>query len=112
YNAILNDSKIQTSIKNASDTIDKIHQTTNIKFNAFLYNLPTTPSKNPDYYVNREKVTVEGGIKLGHFNNIADSNNFVVIIVYSNSNNQTKFCLVFSPNFDKELKEQLDNEFK
>jgi len=112
YNAILSDKKIQTSIKNASDTIDKIYKTTNIKFNAFLYNLPTTPSKNPDYYVNCEENTVAGGIKLGHFNNIANSNNFVVIIVYSNSSNKTKFRLIYSPNFDGILKKQLDNEFK
>jgi hypothetical protein len=112
YNAILNDEKIKLSMENASDTIDKIYKTTNIKFNAFLYNLPTTPSKNPEYYVDCEEKTVAGGIKLGHFNSISNSDNFVVIIVYSDSNNKTRFRLVYSPKFDAILKNKLDAEFK
>jgi len=112
YNAILNDEKIKTSMKNASDTIDKIYKTTNIKFNAFLYNLPTTPSKNPEYYVDCEEKTVAGGIKLGHFNSISNSDNFVVIIVYSDNSYKTKFRLVYSPKFDSTLKNKLDSEFK
>jgi hypothetical protein len=99
-------------MENASDTIDKIYKTTNIKFNAFLYNLPTTPSKNPEYYVDCEEKTVAGGIKLGHFNSISNSDNFVVIIVYSDSNNKTRFRLVYSPKFDAILKNKLDAEFK
>lgn len=112
YHAILNDGKIKISMKNASDTIDKIYKTTNIKFNAFLYNLPTTPSKNPEYYVDCEEKTVAGGIKLGHFNSISNSDNFVVIIVYSDSSKKTKFRLVYSPKFDATLKNKLDAEFK
>jgi len=112
YHAILNDEKIKISMKNASDTIDKIYKTTNIKFNAFLYNLPTAPSKNPEYYVDCEEKTVAGGIKLGHFNSISNSDNFVVIIVYSDSSNKTKFRLVYSPKFDATLKNKLDTEFK
>jgi len=112
YHAILNDEKIKISMKNASDTIDKIYKTTNIKFNAFLYNLPTAPSKNPEYYVDCEEKTVAGGIKLGHFNSISNSDNFVVIIVYSDSSYKTKFRLVYSPKFDATLKNKLDTEFK
>lgn len=112
YNDILGDEKIKLSMVNASDTIDKIYKTTNIKFNAFLYNLPTTPSKNPEYYVNCEEETVSGGIKLGHFNNISNSDNFVVIIVYTDSTNKTRFRLVYSPKFDTILKKKLDAEFK
>lgn len=112
YNAILKDEKIKVSMKNASDIIDKIYKTTTIKFNAFLYNLPTTPSKNPEYYVDCEEKTVAGGIKLGHFNSISNSDNFIVIIVYSDSANKTRFRLVYSPKFDITLKNKLDAEFK
>jgi hypothetical protein len=112
YNDILNDEKIKISMKNASDIIDNIYKTTNIKFNAFLYNLPTTPSKDPEYYVDCEEKTVSGGIQLGHFNDISNSDNFVVIIVYSDSNNKTKFRLIYSPKFDITLRKKLDSEFK
>lgn len=112
YNAFLNDEKIKVSMKNASYIIDQIYKATTIKFNAFLYNFPTTPKKNPEYYVDCEEKTVTGGIKLGHFNSISNSDNFVVIIVYSDSTNKTRFRLVYSPKFNITLKNKLDAEFK
>lgn len=112
YNAILSDDKIKISLKNAGDIIDSLYKETNIKFNAFLYNLPTTQSKNPEYYVDCEEKKVVGGIELGHFNNISNLDNFVVIIVYLDDNKKTKFRLVYSPKFDRELRNKLDSEFK
>ena len=69
------------------------------------------PNKDPEYYADNEENSVEGGIKRGHFNDIAEHDNFVVIIVYIGNDYKTKFRLVFSDNFDKGLKRQLETEF-
>lgn len=111
YQDILNDSKIQQAMRNAGNLVDKLYKQSNIKFDAFLYNLATNPNKDPEYYADNEENSVEGGIKRGHFNDIAEHDNFVVIIVYIGNDYKTKFRLVFSDNFDKGLKRQLETEF-
>lgn len=111
YQNILSDKKIKQAMQNASETIDRMYNDKSSKFNAFLYNLPTDPSKNPEYYVQRESETVKGGIDLGHFKDIANEKDFVVIIVYVDNQNKTKFELVFSNDFDNLIKEKLISEF-
>jgi hypothetical protein len=111
YQAILSDSKIKRAMKDAGDTIDRAYRGHNTKFDAFLYNLHTTPTKDPDYYADNEEATVRGGIARGHFEDIANEADFVVIIVYTDKTSHTKFRLVFSDSFDLTLKKQLQNEF-
>ena len=111
YQAILSDTKIKQAMKDAGDTIDRAYKNSNVKFDAFLYNLHTTPAKDPDYYADSEEATVQGGIERGHFEDIAYEENFVVIIVYTDTNHTTKFRLVFSEEFEPTLKKQLQNEF-
>lgn len=111
YQAILSDPKIKQAMKDAGDTIDRAYKSSNVKFDAFLYNLHTTPAKDPDYYADSEEATVQGGIDRGHFEDIANEENFVVIIVYTDKTNSTKFRLVFSDSFEPTLKKQLQNEF-
>lgn len=110
YQSILSDPKIKQAMKDAGKTIDKAYKSSNVKFDAFLYNLHTTPEKDPDYYADSEEATVQGGIKRGHFNDIANEENFVVIIVYTDTTHTTRFRLVFSEKFEPSLKEQLQNE--
>ena len=111
YQSILSDPKIKQAMKDASDTIDRAYKTSNIKFDAFLYNLHTTPAKDPDFYADSEEATVQGGVDRGHFEDIANDDNFVVIIVYTDKANSTKFRLVFSDKFEPTLKKQLQTEF-
>lgn len=111
YQSILSDPKIKQAMKNAGGMIDEAYQKVSMKFNAFLYNLSTTPTKDPEYYAKQEVATVTGGIKLGHFNDIANEDDFVVIIVYIDREKNTRFKLVFSDKFDATLKAQLQTEF-
>jgi hypothetical protein len=111
YQSILNDNKIKQALKDAGELIDNAYKKNTIKFDAFLYNLNTNPLKDPDFYADREQVTVKEGVLRGHFKDIANHSDYMVIIVYQNSKNQTKFRLVFSPNFNNMLMYQLKNEF-
>ncbi len=111
YFSLLSDTKIQTAMKNAGKIIDSLCLNNHIKFDAFIYNLPTQPNKDPEYYVKIEYVKVEGAIKLGHFSDVTSEQNFIVIIVYTDIHNKTKFKLVYSPYFDEQLKNKLDLEF-
>jgi hypothetical protein len=111
YQSILNDNKIKQALKDAGELIDNAYKKNTIKFDAFLYNLNTNPLKDPDFYADREEVTVKEGVLRGHFKDIANHSNYMVIIVYQNSKNQTKFRLVFAPNFNNMLMYQLKNEF-
>lgn len=111
YQAILSDPKIKQAMKDAGDSIDRAYKNSNVKFDAFLYNLNTTPTKDPDYYADSEEATVRGGIERGHFEDIAHEESFVVVIVYTDKTNSTKFRLVFSEKFEPALKKQLQNEF-
>ncbi|MEI7667941.1 MAG: hypothetical protein WCI62_03005, partial [Erysipelotrichaceae bacterium] len=111
YQSILSDPKIKQAMLDAGDMIDKAYKKTSTKFNAFLYNLHTTPTKDPDFYADSEETIVQGGIERGHFKDIAYEDSFVVIIVYLDSNNCTKFRLVFSDKFEYKLKKQLQKEF-
>ena len=110
FQAILRDSKIKLAMKNAGKIVDKLHGINNAKFNAFLYNLDTSPSKDPEYYADKEEEMVQGAIARGHFDDIADEESFVVIIVYTNCHNRTKFRLAFSKEFDSALRTQLLRE--
>lgn len=112
YFEILADSKIQTAMKDAGKLIDSLLKTTTIKFDAFIYNLPTVPDKNPDYYVDCEVNKIVGAMEKGHFKKIACHSNYVFVIVYRNELNNTEFKLVYSKDFDAELKKQLDKEFQ
>ncbi len=111
YQSILSDPKIKQAMKDAGDMIDRAYLRSNIKFDAFLYNLHTTPTKDPDYYADSEATIVQGGIDRGHFADIANEESYVVIIVYADKSLRTKFKLVFSNEFDAHLKEQLETEF-
>lgn len=111
YIDLLRDKKIRAAMQNSADIIDELCEVTHTKFNAFIYNFPTDPATDPMYYVNREIGTVEGAINLGHFNPVAYESDFVVIMVYLDQNRKTKFKLMYSPNFNANLKSQLDKEF-
>ena len=111
YQSILSDRKIKHAMKYSSKTIDEETNNNNLKFNAFLYNLQTTPAKDPEYYADSEELIVQGGIERGHFNDIAYEENFVVIIVYTDKANCTKFRLVFSHEFEPNLMNQLQDKF-
>jgi len=111
YLDILRDNKIQKAMELASKKIDDLYNNANIQFDAFIYNYPTVADKDPEFFVNREADTVEHSIKLGHFNNIAFHQSFVIIIVYLDSNYHTKFKLVYSPSFNSDIKRIMDKEF-
>jgi hypothetical protein len=111
YQSILSDRKIQQAMKNASETIDALYKSESKKINAFIYNLQTQPDKDPDFYAESEEIMVKGGIERGHFFDIAHDKNFLVIIVYNDSESHTKFKLIFSNNFDLNLKNKLEKEF-
>lgn len=111
FQGILSDQKIQNAIILTSKKIDFLYKSENIKFDAFVYNLQTTPTKNPQFYLGREAETVHESIKMGHFDDIAYNQSYVVIIVYLDEKSKTKFRLVYSKNFDTNLKIQLDKEF-
>ena len=111
YQSILSDPKIKQAMRDAGTTIDKAYKNSTVKFDAFLYNLHTTPTKDPDYYADSEEAIVQGGIERGHFEDIANEDNFVVIIVYTDKANSTNFRLVFSDKFEPTLKKQLQAEF-
>lgn len=111
FQDLLSDGKIQKAMLLASQKIDELFKASNKQFDAFVYNLHTTPTKNPEFYIDREAQTVKAGMKMGHMEDIAPHESYVVIIVYVNSESQTKFKLVYSDRFDVELKKQLEKEF-
>lgn len=110
YMDLLRDKKIQTAMQNSAKIIDDLCKVDHTKFNAFIYNF-STPTVDPMFYVEREIGTVEEAIKRGHFKQVAYESDFVVIMVYLDQNRKTKFKLMYSPNFNANLKSQLDNEF-
>ncbi|EQB3221282.1 hypothetical protein ACYI3B_000196 [Campylobacter upsaliensis] len=111
YNEILKDSKIKSAMKNSSTIINQMYDGENLQFDALIFNLPTTPSKDPEYYADCKANVILGAIKMGHFNDIVFHKDFVIIIVYLDSRNHTKFKLVFSNDFDKNLQDKLTKEF-
>lgn len=112
YYEFLSDGKIKKAMKDAGDLIDKLLKISTIKFDAFIYNLPTVPDKDPDYYVDCEVDKIIGAMKMGHFTKIAYHSNYVFVIVYRNKKNSTSFKLVYSNNFNSNLKKQLDKDFQ
>ena len=110
YLSIIKDGKIRKAMALASEKIDTLFGKENKKFDAFIYNLNTVPKKEPEFYVSRENETVRQAIDRGHFDDRA-YNDFVVIIVYLTKSRKTGFKLVYSPDFDEELKKQLNKEF-
>ena len=110
YQSILSDKKIRKAMKDSGQIIDGLVKT-NVKFDAFIYNLHTTQTKDPDFYADCEENMVKEGILRGHFDDIAYEKNFLVIIVYIDRLGSTKFKTVFSLDFDSKLKAQLVSEF-
>ncbi|EKY8777980.1 hypothetical protein RDZ95_001080 [Campylobacter upsaliensis] len=111
YNEILKDGKIKSAMKNSSTIINQMYDGENLQFDALIFNLPTTPSKDPEYYADCKANVILGAIKMGHFNDIVFHKDFVIIIVYLDSHNHTKFKLVFSNDFDENLRDKLTKEF-
>lgn len=114
YAEILADRKIKRAMRDAGNLIDELYQARHMNFEAFIYNYELPPQE-PEYYLDREKETVQGAIERGHFNNVANSQNFVVIMVYlvrTRDGMKTKFQLVYSDAFPVELRERLDQEFE
>ncbi|HEC1569673.1 TPA: hypothetical protein R1X71_000652 [Campylobacter upsaliensis] len=111
YNEILKDGKIKSAMKNSSAIINQMYDGENLQFDALIFNLPTTPSKDPEYYADCKVSAILGAIKRGHFNDIVFHKDFVIIIVYLDSHNHTKFKLVFSNDFDENLRDKLTKEF-
>ena len=111
YADILKDNKIKRAMTIASNKINFLYKDLNDQFDAFIYNLSTVPDKDPEFFATREAETVKKSIELGHFNDIAYHDSFVVIIVYMNSESCTKFKLVYSSKFDSMIKEKMDKEF-
>ena len=112
YFELLRDTKIGTAMKDARDLIDQMYKWSNQKFDAFIYNLNTVPQFDPLFYVETEANTIQQAILRGHFKHIAAEENYVIIIVYNDSQNKTGFKLVYSTNFDRNQKSKLDKEFK
>jgi len=108
---IIADPKIKTAMIWTSNMIDDLYKKQNFQFDAFVYNLRTDPNKDPDYYVDKEVDKVQGSIDRNHFDNIANHESFVIIIVYIDQYNKTKFKLIYSPKFDAAMKSILDKEF-
>lgn len=111
YQDILNDPKIRHAITDTEKMIDRLYGQPSLKSAAFLYNLPINPQKNPEHCADEEESKVRKDIELGNFDNVVPHGDYVVIIVYTNSNYETKFRLVFSDGFDADLKKQLEAEF-
>lgn len=110
YFDIIRDPKIQGAMRAMSVLVCDMYGKPCTMFDTFIYNLATVADKDPDYYAQREVEMVEGAIGLGHFSNIANSENFVVIIVYDRGD-KTCFKLVYSPDFDTKIRQQLNREF-
>lgn len=108
---LIRDQKIHKAMKDAGELLDTLYKATNKKFDAFIYNLDTVPSKDPAYYVSREVDTIKGAISRGHFDDIAYEKDYVLIVVYKNAKNKTEFKLVYSPGFDTAIRKKLDKEF-
>ena len=111
FQDLLSDVKIKKAMELASKKINSLYKESNVQFDAFIYNFQTNPKKNPGFYIAREAQTVQAGMRLGHMDDIAHHDSYVVIIVYTESDYRTHFRLVYSDEFDKELKKQLDKEF-
>ncbi len=111
YLDLLRDGKIRKAMENSAGLIDMLCKVNHTRFNAFMYNLPTEPSKDPQYYVDCEVDKIEGAIQRGHFDTIAFEKDFVIIIVYLDQEYRTRFKLVYSKDFTPALKKQLDKEF-
>ena len=111
YSDILRDNKIKKAMQLASKSINDLYDNISVQFDAFIYNYPTVQNKDPDFFVNREADTISESIKMGHFNDIAFHESFVVIIVYTDSNNCTKFKLIYSPKFNSDIKVIMDRSF-
>ncbi len=111
YIDLLRDGKIRKAMENSAQIIDALCDVQHTKFNAFMYNLPTEPSIDPQYYVDCEVAKVKGAIQRGHFNHLAFERDFVIIIVYWDQKYMTRFKLVYSDDFTPSLKTQLDREF-
>lgn len=111
YMELLRDSKIKKAMEDSARIVDGLCDVNHTRFNAFMYNLLTEPTVDPQYYVNCEVSKVEGALVRGHFNNVAYERDYVIIIVYLDQKYSTRFKLVYSKEFDPTLKEQLDKEF-
>ena len=111
FQGIIRDPKIKDAMIIASEKIDNLYGKNNTQFDAFIYNMHTTPTKDPEFYVEHEANVVSAAMDLHHFRDIAHHDSFVVIIVFLNSKGKTQFKLVYSPDFNKDLKLQLDKEF-
>ncbi|MDA3052506.1 hypothetical protein OFO01_03485 [Campylobacter sp. JMF_01 NE2] len=108
----LRDDKIKKAFIDMSELIDVMYKKSNIKFDTFIFNLDLPPKeKDPYYFLDCEINKIKGSIERNHFKDIANNENFVVIIVYLSPNNETKFALIFSENFNINLKNQLIKEF-
>ncbi len=111
FREILADGKIQRAMSLASQKIDILYGNNTKQFDAFVYNLHIVQTQSPEYVISREVEAVKAAINRGLFDNIAYLKSFVIIIVYLSAENTTKFKLVYSAEFDEELKEQLNQEF-
>lgn len=111
YMDLLRDGKIRNAMENSAEIIDRLCKKNHTKFNAFMYNLRTEPTIDPQYYVDCDVSKIKGAISRGHFNKIAFEKDFVVIMVYLDQNYRTRFKLVYSKDFTPALKKQLDKEF-
>ena len=78
-----------------------------VKYNNISILSRNIEGKYPNY-----SAVINGAIKNHHFDDIAYHSNFVFILVYIDSSCATKFKLVYSNNFDKNIKKQLNYEFE
>lgn len=111
YYDIFTDDKIKKAMRLASKKIDFLYKDENKKFDAFIYNLNKTAEKDMDFCANKEAEKIKEDMEKERFKKFAFHESFVVIIVYLDSDNCTKFKLVYSPKFDLKIKEKLDKEF-
>lgn len=74
FHDIIADKKIQRAMIWAGKKINSLYKYRNRQFEAFVYNLHTTPDKDPTFYVEREVQTVCEAIKMGHFRDVAHNN--------------------------------------
>lgn len=111
FNDIIADGKLKKAMEFSSQKINNLYLHDNMQFDAFIYNLHTTSTDKPSNIVQKESERISAAMKSGQLDVKAYHDSYVVIIVYLDEHSKTCFKLVYSPNLDSSIKEQLDKEF-
>lgn len=111
YNEIARDRKIKRAMEATGEVVDRLHGPENLKFDAFIYNLNMVGQDSLKQCLECELQKIQNDIKQNGFSRSAHHENYVVIIVYVDQSYQTNFKLVFSDDFDADLRQKLEAIF-